>query len=241
MPDIPGQKEITVEQVVQKILSHNIFEDDLEFDPEKVKNMFVTNIVTRSLARMYGQSQTGPKAIRVTEDGSVAVVQRGGAFDDYERIDKFFTAANQEQELTFSQQVTRIDIFTYDGKVDYQLTRDEVKPYGAIINLFEDSFYSLDFFTKKIKATSKSYKPRSSGTTDGTTADKLVDSGADFVTDGVAIGDVIANTTDNTECTVTAIDSLTTLSVSQDIFVSGENYVINGTRLSIIGWFREAG
>lgn len=56
-------------------------------------------------------------------------------------------------ELTFSQQVNRIDLFTYGGKVDYQLTRDAVKAYGDKLELFEDSFYSLDFNTLKIKAT----------------------------------------------------------------------------------------
>ncbi|GAI26978.1 unnamed protein product [marine sediment metagenome] len=53
--------------------------------------------------------------------------------------------------------IDRIDIFTYDGKVNYQLTRDAVKPYGAKIELFEDSFYSLDFFTLKVKATAVTF------------------------------------------------------------------------------------
>jgi hypothetical protein len=68
--------------------------------------------------------------------------------------------------------------------------------------------------------------PDLTGTTDGTTASKLVDSGADFVTDKVSIGDVIYNTTDLTQTTVTAIDDLNTLSVADDIFVSGEGYKI---------------
>lgn len=241
MGKIDNQKDITVDEIYQSIKDNLIFEQDLTLEPEHVKELFVSNIVNRVFARMVGMSPSGPKTVKLTEDGSLAVVTRGGAFDDYERIDKFFSSANTEIELQFSRQVSRIDIFTYDGKVDYQLTRDLIKAYGAKINLFEDSFYSLDFFTRRIKATSKTYNPRASGTTDGTTANKLVDSGATFQTDNVAIGDVIANTTDDTECTVTAIDSETQLSVSPDIFVSGEDYVINGTRLSVIGWFREGG
>jgi len=63
-----------------------------------------------------------------------------------------------------------------------------------------------------------------SGTTDGTTTDKLVDSGADFT--GVVIGDIVYNTTDNTVATVTAIDSTTILELSANIMASGEAYIV---------------
>jgi hypothetical protein len=63
------------------------------------------------------------------------------------------------------------------------------------------------------------------GTTDGTTTDKLVDSSQNFLTT-VTVGDVIHNTTDGTYARVTAIDSDTTLSLDNDIMVSGEAYVI---------------
>ena len=76
--------------------------------------------------------------------------------------------------------------------------------------------------------------PDLTGTTDGTTASKLVDSGADFVTDLVQVGDEVYNTTDNTKTTVTAVDDLNTLSVAADIFVSGEDYVIH--MLSPVGF-----
>ena len=66
----------------------------------------------------------------------------------------------------------------------------------------------------------------STGTTDGTTADKLVDSGADFVTDGVAAGMFVHNTTDDTYSIITAVDDLNTLSLERDVMVSGENYSI---------------
>lgn len=210
----------------QRMLDQDIFEN-MSFDPKLVPNFYVSNIVNRVLARMAGQGPYGPVAVKCTEDGSLAVVPRGGAFDDYEIEQHDFTPAitstatatlanhlvdaagnfvvNNVQpgdaifnttdgtyavvtarnsatdltldtdimtsgkayklfhyfEFTFSQQVTRIDLFTYDTKVDYQLTRDDVKPYGAKIELFSDSFYSLDFYTLKVKATPKSI----SGTT----------------------------------------------------------------------------
>ncbi len=63
------------------------------------------------------------------------------------------------------------------------------------------------------------------GTTDGTTAYKLVDSSQNFLTT-VTVGDVIHNTTDGTYARVTAIDSDTQLSLDNDIMVSGEAYVV---------------
>ena len=68
--------------------------------------------------------------------------------------------------------------------------------------------------------------PADSGTTTSTTADKLVDSGQNFVTT-VRVGAKVFNTTDSTTALVTAIDSNTTLSLSADIMTSGEDYIIS--------------
>ncbi len=232
-------------EIWQKIKSENQWEVDLDLDPSMVPWAYLSNLITRTLSRMIAQGPYGPVTLKATKEGNLAVVQRGGAFDDYERLEHPFAAANEVKEFTFSQQVERIDIFTYDGKCDYQLTRDLVKPYGDKIELFTDSFYSLDFYTHRVRCTSKSYAPKSSGTETSHTASKLVDSGADFVTDAVAVGDVVANITDNLYATVTAVDNLTTLSLSENIFtavgVPWATYNIEGTRVKLMGWFREAG
>ncbi len=207
------------ELVTQKIKNSNQFEPSLDLDPKYVKNMYINNVVQRVFARIFGQGPHGPVVAKCTADGSLAVVARGGAFDDYERQDHTFaitqaarttdgTTANHlidssenfvaqgilvgarvknttdttyanvtavdsgdltldadimvtgeqyviipQKIFTLNQQVNRIDIFTYDGLVDYQLTRDNVKAFGNKIELFADSFYSLDFDTLKVKAT----------------------------------------------------------------------------------------
>ena len=74
---------------------------------------------------------------------------------------------------------------------------------------------------------------KKSGTTDGTTSDKLVDSGASFE-DEVAVDMVVKNTTDTTTTYITAIDSDTVLSLNDDIFVSGEGYEIGWSAPSVI-------
>ncbi len=71
-----------------------------------------------------------------------------------------------------------------------------------------------------------------SGTTIGVNANDLIDTSENFITQGVRVGDRITNTTDTTYATVTAIESATVLSVSADIFTSGENYTITrGVRI----------
>ena len=64
-----------------------------------------------------------------------------------------------------------------------------------------------------------------SGTTTSTTADKLVQTGQNFVST-VTVGDIIHNTTDGTFTTVTAVDSNTSLSLDDDIMATSEAFVI---------------
>jgi hypothetical protein len=66
--------------------------------------------------------------------------------------------------------------------------------------------------------------PTVSGTTDGVTANKLVDSTASFTTN--IVGYIVYNTTDSTVATVTAVDDAGTLSLSADIMASGESYTL---------------
>lgn len=215
----PETKGYSLEEIYQKVKSQDVFEIDLKFDPEFVRHLYVSNLIHRTLSRMVGQGPTGPVTVKCTSDGSVAVVQRGGAFDDYERQDHTFAISGAERttdgttsnrlvdasedfvtegikegdtvfnttddtktyvvtpadgyliveddifvsgetykiypckNFEFSQQMNRIDIFTYEKKVDYQLTRDAVKALGDKIPLLADSFYSLDFYTLKVRAT----------------------------------------------------------------------------------------
>lgn len=245
MAEEPEVKGYTPKEIFQKILSENQWEVDLDLDPSVVPWVYIGNIITRTLSRMIAQGPYGPVTVRATKEGNLAVVQRGGAFDRYQRLEHAFSAANEVNVFTFDQQVERIDIFTYDGKCDYQLTRDLVFDYGDKIELFTDSFYSLDFYTHRVRCTAKSFAPKSAGTETAHGASKLIDSGANFVGDNVAIGDVVANITDESYATVIAVDDLNNLSLSENIFTAvgapWATYTIEGTRVKLMGWFRETG
>ena len=66
-------------------------------------------------------------------------------------------------------------------------------------------------------------------TTDGTTANKLVDSTQDFIAMGVKTGMIVYNTTDTTAAYVTAVDDANTLSISVDVMATAEAYSIYGS------------
>ena len=70
---------------------------------------------------------------------------------------------------------------------------------------------------------------KDSGTADGTTTNKLVDSSQNFLTT-VKVGMTVYNTTDSTFTNVTAVDSDTQLTLANDIMVSGKSYEIQDGR-----------
>lgn len=65
-----------------------------------------------------------------------------------------------------------------------------------------------------------------SGTSTSTVANQLVDSSGLFITDSIAVGDIVTNTTDDTTSRVVTVSSETVLVLDADIFVSGETYKI---------------
>lgn len=75
-----------------------------------------------------------------------------------------------------------------------------------------------------------------SGTTDGTSSGKLIQSGQNFLTT-VSVGDTVINTTDETRALVTNVDSNTQLSIDSNIMVSGENFNIYSPASGFTGTF----
>jgi len=75
---------------------------------------------------------------------------------------------------------------------------------------------------------------KSAGTATTDSANKLVDLGANFITDKISVGDISYNITDGTSGAITAIDSTTTLSFATDLFPDGdEAYEISNADVSI--------
>jgi hypothetical protein len=74
------------------------------------------------------------------------------------------------------------------------------------------------------------------GTTTATTANKLVDSSASFIST-VTVGDRVVNQVDGQTALVTNIDSDTTLSLDANIMLTGEAYIIDKTPFITAGHY----
>jgi len=147
-PVIPYEpRGYELKRIIQRIRSEDLFEN-LDFDPKYLPWLFVDNLIVRAMARMIGQGPDGPKVVKCTADGSLAIVAKGGAFSRYLVSEGTGTDAGATVDL--GQQVSRIDLFTYDNGANYKLSRDLVVPLGDVIELFKDSFYSLDVYTRRI-------------------------------------------------------------------------------------------
>ena len=98
-------------------------------------------------------------------------------------------------------------------------THDDLLNYWKPSNTNETGTNDIDEYTEN-------------GTTTSTSSGKLVDSGKTFTTsitqnsDGNYDNYFVKNTDDTTLTKITAVDSDTTLSLADDIFVSGEDYII---------------
>ena len=63
--------------------------------------------------------------------------------------------------------------------------------------------------------------------TTGVSANTLIDGSATFITNNVAVGDIVYNTTSNLAATVTSVGSETSLTLNDGIFPSvGDSYIV---------------
>lgn len=120
-----------------------------------------------------------------------------------------------------------------DGNSDEVNGYNSVAKNGEVANV--NFMKSMVTPIGSIIAWHKTFGTADSGTTDGTTASKLIQSGQNFLTT-ISIGMIVYNTTDDTFANVTAIDDDTTLSIDADIMVSGEAYTIYKTPQLPDGW-----
>jgi hypothetical protein len=127
--------------------------------------------------------------------------------------------------------------YTIAGQCNIDKTLDLVSNYIIDTNIIEDILvnsvekYDKNVFlivtdgTKAIKY--KEYDtPVSSGVTTGSISLALLDSTANFITEGVSIGDMVINMDSGNTATVTGIFSATLLIITADIFTTGNNYQV---------------
>jgi hypothetical protein len=111
--------------------------------------------------------------------------------------------------------------------LDFGITGSSTVAWNAVDNFWNTYAQGWGTIVDDIKI--KDGDVQDSGTADGTTTNKLVDSSQDFLTT-VKVGMTVYNTTDSTFTNVTAVDSDTQLTLADDIMASGENYEIQNGR-----------
>lgn len=128
----------------------------------------------------------------------------------------------------FNQDVSALDVSAMtDGTLFLGLTSLSTANYDLLLVAW--NALSLQSGVPFSVGTTK-YTPTNvdTGTTDGTTTNKLVDSSQNF-SSTVSVGDVVFNSTDTTYAIVTNVDSNTVLTISVDIMTSGEDYNIESS------------
>lgn len=133
-----------------------------------------------------------------------------------------------DSAFTISPHYDSIFLQAEDG--DVRFLYDGNTPTGALGIFVESGVMQtfIQFPIHQIQLIQVAAQQIHAGATTGTTANKLVDSGADFTASPtVTVGQLVTNTTDDTIAAVSAIDDAQTLSLDADIFVSGETYSVS--------------
>lgn len=169
-------------------------------------------------------TQTG--ALTINGNRGLSVNNSVGVYEDFKTKNLIINVQSNTTIDVDADNIIFVDEFGGGVRVNgindtFDMATDRIEGIGTT-NVLVATLYQI----WRDSAGVKKLAPDLVSTTDGTTASKLVDSAADFVTYLVQVGDIVYNTTDLTQTTVTAIDTLTTLSLADDIFVSGKNYKI---------------
>ena len=134
--------EITPEERIQKV--NEFLLEDLDFEPERVRSFFISNIFRRVFAHLVGWTGKNALMVRCTAAGELktAPTTTGIEYNDTKAGDAPDTYGAM---ITFDQVASRLDVFIFDNpalfkrSLDGETYQDEIEvPVG---------FYSVDAVT----------------------------------------------------------------------------------------------
>ena len=116
-----------------------------------------------------------------------------------------------------------------DAQIKLNLMLKAWQGYG--IKLWKRKSKSITLTASKAQYT---LGQKSAGIATTDSANKLVDTAANFIRDEVAVGDTAYNITDGTNAAITVVDGTTTVSFASDLFPDGdEQYEISSSDVSV--------
>lgn len=133
---------VTPEEQVQKVKEHLL--EDLKFEPEQVRNFFVTNLFSRVFAHLVGWTGKNAKMLRCTSAGELktAPTSTGIEHNDTKSGDAPDTYGVMQ---TFDQVASRLDVFIWDNPALIKRSVDG-STYEDVIEV-PVGFYSVDAVT----------------------------------------------------------------------------------------------
>jgi len=116
--------------------------------------------------------------------------------------------------------------FSWPSVKDFELRNDSSGAYLLVASKTPIQDYTTGALISRSTANSYTTTTKESGTTTSYLLNNLVDTAATFETNGIAVGDYVHNTTDDTWAQVTGVFSETRLTLDSDIMASGESYTV---------------
>ena len=141
----------------QKTGTNYNFEDN--YIPEFVSEFFISNIITRALAHLFGFDDftNKPVRLRATPDGKLKVDASLQAFSENE-THKITVSAGSEITINFADISSKVEVWTYAGTLKIARSVDG-SVFQDYIEIPDNSYYSFE-------ASTKSLKVRNDGTSD---------------------------------------------------------------------------
>jgi hypothetical protein len=149
-PATPTEAEVKgyEPQTIWQRLKTDPFIEDFDFDPKCPNFFYASNLIQRTIARLVGKTPTGYVPIAAQHDGRLITVTAGGALENYEA--KTGTGTDDGAIETFTNQVSRLDILIFDNPAYLKLSKNLTDPLGDQLELWKDSFLSIDLRTQKV-------------------------------------------------------------------------------------------
>lgn len=123
--------------------------EDIEFDPPSAFRWFISNLVHRVFAFLFGWDGKKPVRVKVSPAGEVYTRAKPVAYI-HNKVFYGTVTGTTPVELVFPEVCARVDVFIYDSDAYIERSVDGVVYEDAILVL-GGMFYSFDADTKSVK------------------------------------------------------------------------------------------
>jgi len=149
---------MAIEEKEQKIKAFGLFPEELQLEPEYVRELSLNNKFQRTLPLLSAWTGSKQVLLRATEGGLLKVTAYTGIFEKYEvnptsGVEGYVTVSGSETKIEeFSEVMSKIDVCCKDNSIFIELSADGTT-YGAKIQLDAGDVFSENISVKTIRIT----------------------------------------------------------------------------------------